>query len=72
MNLLRSKIAAIGGSLALLPAIALAEVPAAFTTAVTGATADGVDMAEALMGMAAAFVVVYLGIKFVKKIKSAA
>jgi len=71
MNI-RSKIGAVGAALLALPTVVLAEVPAAFTTAVTGATSDGVDMAEALMGMAAAFVVVYLGIKFIKKIKGVA
>lgn len=59
------------GALALLPGLALAQVPAAFTTAVTDATADGAAMAAALIGIAAAIVVVMIGVKFVKRIKGA-
>jgi len=59
------------GSLGLLPGFALAQVPAAFTTAVTDATADGAAMAAALIGIAAAIVVVMIGVKFVKRIRGA-
>lgn len=59
------------GSLSLLPGLALAQVPAAFTTAVTDATADGAAMAAALIGIAAAIVVVMIGVKFVKRIRGA-
>lgn len=59
------------GSLALLPGLALAQVPAAFTTAITDATADGAAMAAALIGLAAAVVVVMIGVKFVKRIRGA-
>ncbi len=58
-------------ALALFPALALAQVPAAFTTAVTDATADGAAMAGALIGIAAAIVVVMIGVKFVKRIRGA-
>lgn len=51
---------------------ALADVPAAFTTAVTGATTDAAAMASALLGVAAAVVIVMIALKFVKRIKSAA
>lgn len=59
------------GALGLLPGLALAQVPAAFTTAVTDATADGAAMAAALIGIAAAIVVVMIGVKFVKRIRGA-
>jgi len=59
------------GSLGLLPGLALAQVPAAFTTAVTDATADGAAMAAALIGIAAAIVVVMIGVKFMKRIRGA-
>jgi hypothetical protein len=59
------------GSLALLPLAAFADVPAAFTTAVTSATTDGAAMAGALIGIAAAIVVVMIAVKFVKRIRSA-
>jgi len=66
---LRSRIAAL--SLLPLSGFALADVPVAFTTAVTDATADGADMATALLGVAAAVVVVMIALKFVKRIKGA-
>jgi hypothetical protein len=56
----------LGGSTA-----ALADVPAAFTTAVSSATTDGAAMAAALIGIAAAVVIVMIGVKFVKRIKGA-
>lgn len=59
------------GALVLLgaPLAALAQVPAAFTTAVTDATADGAAMATALVGVAAAVVVVMIAVKFVKRLR---
>lgn len=59
------------GLAALLPFAAMADVPAAYTTAITAATTDGAAMAGALLGVAAAIVVVMIGVKFVKRIKSA-
>ncbi len=59
------------GALALSPSLALAQVPAAFTTAVADATTDGAAMAAALIGIAAAIVVVMIGVKFVKRIRGA-
>lgn len=50
---------------------ALADVPAAYTTAIADATADGAEMAGALLGVAAAIVVVMIALKFVKRIKGA-
>jgi len=50
---------------------AFADVPAAFTTAVTSATTDGAAMATALVGVAAAIVIVMIALKFVKRLKSA-
>lgn len=69
MNALQQRV--LLGLLALFPALALAQVPAAFTTAVTDATTDGAAMAGALIGVAAAIVVVMIGVKFVKRIKGA-
>lgn len=59
------------GALVLLgaPLAALAQVPSAFTTAVTDATADGAAMATALVGVAAAVVVVMIAVKFVKRLR---
>lgn len=48
---------------------ALAAPPAAFTTAVTDITADGATMAGALVGVAAAIVVIMIALKFVKRLK---
>jgi hypothetical protein len=59
------------GALALSPTLALAQVPAAFSSAVTSATTDGAAMAAALIGLAAAVVVVMIGVKFVKRIRGA-
>jgi hypothetical protein len=59
------------GSLALAPGLALAQVPAAFTSAISSATTDGAAMAAALIGLAAAVVVVMIGVKFVKRIRGA-
>lgn len=50
---------------------ALAAPPEAFTTAVTTITADGASMAGALVGVAAAVVVVMIAVKFVKRLKGA-
>lgn len=50
--------------------VALAEVPAAFTSAVTDITTNGTAMAGALVGVAAAVVVVMIALKFVKRLKS--
>lgn len=66
---LRSKLLAL--SAGLLPLVASAAVPEAFTTAVTSATTDGAAMAAAIIGIAAAVVVVMIGVKFVKRIKGA-
>jgi len=63
-----------GGLLALgslVAGSALAAVPAAFTTAITDVTADGASMAGALVGVAAAIVVVMIAVKFVKRLKGA-
>lgn len=57
--------------IASVPSVAFAAVPAAFTTAVTDVTADGVGMAGALVGIAAAVVALMIAIKFVKRIKGA-
>jgi hypothetical protein len=59
------------GLAGLLPLASFAAVPAAFTTAVTDATTDGAAMAGSLIGIAAAIVVVMIGVKFVKRIKGA-
>lgn len=48
---------------------AFAAVPAAFTTAVSDVTSDGAAMAGALLGVAAAVVVVMIALKFVKRLK---
>jgi len=66
----RLKLASAGALLAL-PALSFAAVPASFTTAVTDITADGVSMAGALAGVAAAVVVVMIAVKFVKRLKGA-
>lgn len=50
---------------------ALAAVPAAFTDAIDDATTDGAAMASALLGVAAAVVIVMIALKFVKRIKGA-
>lgn len=65
---IRSRLALVTG-LSLASASALAEVPAAFTTAVTDITTDGAAMAAALVGVAAAIVVVMIALKFVKRLK---
>lgn len=51
---------------------AVAAVPAAFTDAVGSATTDGTAMALALVGVAAAIVVVKIAMAYVKGLKSAA
>lgn len=63
------RLAALGS--ALVAGSSFAAVPAAFTTAVTDATTDGAAMAVALLGVAAAVVVVMIALKFVKRIKGA-
>lgn len=70
---MRTKFAfpALAGSLLALPGLALAAVPASFTTAVTDVTADAGTMAGALVGIAAAVVAVMIALKFVKRIKGA-
>jgi len=59
------------GGLSAVAGSVLAEVPAAYTTAIADATADGAEMAGALLGVAAAIVVVMIALKFVKRIKGA-
>lgn len=59
------------GGLAVAPGLALAEVPAAFTTAVTNATTDGTAMMTAVLGVAAAFVVLGIALKMVKRLRGA-
>jgi len=66
------RLVALGGGTLGAIGSALAAVPAAFTDAIDAATADGAAMAGALIGVAAAIVVVMLGVKFVKRIKGAA
>lgn len=63
----------IAGALALatVGTAAQAQVPAAFTTAVTEATTAGAAMAAALVGVAAAVVIVMIAMKFVKRLKGA-
>lgn len=63
------RLAALGAGV--LPVVSFAEVPAAFTGAITDATADGAAMAVALLGVTAAVVLVMIGIKFIKRIKGA-
>jgi len=58
-------------ALALTPGLALAEAPASFTAAVTSVTASGIAMAGALVGVAAAVVVVMIAMKFVKRLRGA-
>ena len=65
---IRNRLALVTG-LSLASASALADVPTAFTTAVTGITTDGAAMAGALVGVAAAIVVVMIALKFVKRLK---
>jgi hypothetical protein len=50
-------------------AASFAAVPVAFTTAVTDVTADGAAMAGALVGVAAAVVIVMIAVKFVRRLK---
>lgn len=71
MSKLQLRRAGFGAGLLSLAGVAAADVPAAFTTAVTSATTDGAAMAAALIGIAAAVVVVMIGVKFVKRIKGA-
>ena len=65
---IRKRLALVTG-LSLASASALADVPTAFTTAVTDITTDGAAMAGALVGVAAAIVVVMIALKFVKRLK---
>jgi len=48
---------------------ALAAPPQAFTDAISDATTDGVAMATALLGVAAAIVLVMVAVKFIKRIR---
>jgi len=60
------------GALALTaPAFAVYTAPAAFTTAVTDAEEAVGVLAGALIGVAAAAVVIMIALKYVKKIRSA-
>lgn len=54
------------------PAWAVYTAPAEFTTAITDSTAAVGVLAGALIGVAAAAVVVMIAVKYVKKIRSAA
>jgi len=58
-------------ALSLSPAFAAFTAPAAFTTAVADATEAVGILAAALIGVAAASVVVLMVVKYVKKIRSA-
>lgn len=64
------RIAAFGSGALVVPAFAA--VPEAFTEAVANATADGSAMALALVGVAAAIVVVKIAMAYVKGLKGAA
>jgi len=72
MKNLKTRAAAAGALLFPLVASATVTLPTAFTAAITDATEQGVGMAELLLGVAAAVVVVMLGIKFIKRIRGAA
>lgn len=67
---LKSRLA-LGSALILSTGSVFAAPPAAFTTAVTDITADGAAMAGALVGVAAAVVVVMIAMKFVKRLRGA-
>lgn len=66
------RIAAFGTTLFVGVGSALAAVPAAFDTAITDMTADGVSMGGSLVGVSAAVGVALLAVAYVKKIRSAA
>lgn len=51
--------------------LAHAQVPPAFTAAVSSATTDGAAMAGSLVAVAAAIVIVMIAMKFVKRLKGA-
>lgn len=68
MNRIRLGLLAIGTGFA---GSSFAAVPASFTTAVTDVTTDGAAMAGALVGVAAAIVIVMIAMKFVKRLKGA-
>jgi hypothetical protein len=55
-----------------LPAMAVYTAPAAFTTAITDSTEAVGVLAGALIGVAAAAVVIMIALRFVKRIKGAA
>jgi len=61
----------VGSALSLSPAFAAFTAPAAFTTAVADATEAVGVLAGALIGVAAAGVVIMLVMKYVKRIRSA-
>lgn len=67
---IRNRLALVMG-LSLASASAFADVPAAFTTAVTDITTDGAAMAGSLVAVAGAIVVVMIALKFVKRLKGA-
>jgi hypothetical protein len=71
MSKLQLRRAGIGAGLLSIAGVASAAVPEAFATAVNSATTDGAAMAASLIGIAAAVVVVMIGVKFVKRIKGA-
>jgi hypothetical protein len=67
-----SRVALVGSGLLAASQAAFAEIPAAFTTAVTDMTEDGAGMGAALVGVAAAVGVALLAVSYVKKIRGAA
>lgn len=71
MNKLRFALPALAGLASVSPAFAAYTAPAAFTTAVSDATEAVGILAGALIGVAAAAVVVMIALKYVKKIRSA-
>lgn len=64
-------LAGVSSALTLSPAFAAFTAPAAFTTAVADSTEAVGILAAALIGVAAASVVVLMVVKYVKKIRSA-
>lgn len=63
--------AVVGASLGALALPVMAAVPEAFTDAVADATTDGAAMATALLGVAAAVVIVMIALKFIKRLRGA-
>jgi hypothetical protein len=64
-------LAGLGAVLSTAPAWAVYTAPAAFTTAISDSTEAVGVLAAALIGVAAAAVVIMIALKYVKRIKSA-